>query len=1306
MENISKGNKNELFNKMKFKFGEKLLIINNENELFEYINNINDYALIFENKYRYKYEKEENSGEKNRNKFIPLFFIKNDSFYESLSGNIINTISPKINRGESEYNNVFILNNDLEENKEFCFEIKLGHGFWDNIIRIKNNENIFRVDNLKMGLLKLNGTNLKQISDHIVINHKKKIEFYSIKANWEGPDLFSKDIDTGKNKKFEEYKKSIYYSINMNNLKIPIIRNSNNKDGYNAFRLIQKNDIIGIVFNNKSYKDFIEIKLYINGTLIISELVFKQELNLDNKNFDLDDDFEVEKIKKNADKNYILVPFIELGDNKTIIIKDKAILNNEINDKIISNEKIEYLGVYNSFPLNNFPEEILELQNITKAYLEILVKFGSKILSEKNKDINEKFKYLINFIKNYSFKNRIVLKAAILEFLLSGIDIAKGNTNSFKENIRILFYIIKYLDSSILIPKENRSKLLESIIRSLIEVVMENNCNFLDIYKLEQYNQNEIENFKKSKFILCFLLFDKFMKENKDFQPMISDISLFKYENDIFNFCYAVFNSCYYFDSANTPRYIEQFYSQNNKFDKLKFLDDNFRKYNDQKLYNNLLEDYEFIMQFIVKEFDINTREKTRILCKFIYEFCKSDDNLSIVNLIIIQLIRNYFLDANDLDKSEVKKIIKSNYIEMYNFKLNDNKNKDKFYGKNYLSQNNDFSSIIIDKEFKKKSLIFELIIKCISNYYEIFQLKEKEASDLLEQLSDKNKNYKDFEIYKINHMVEFYRIIYYGNFYLHMGYFINHLMKFLNLCIQEKYLDILPYYSFLQNILFSLDLLSIRCTFIDKNILIEKNEAVLILSIIDKVLIYVTSFLGEALPNIKESNFTSKEKFEELVSLNIKILQKVLCFEINIIKNTLPKIKKNLVLTFKNLSELYRYNEYKILYQNINNFIDFLYNYEDNKRPHIDLNTKNLFFTKIMSEEINDYKNKEKEEKLARNNYIERTMYYSFFIIIYKRIKILRESLDKIINNNLLFQNNIFYLIQYLIKFSKSLYLFYNFLTDNKLDIFNDLEGTCFLKINSFICKTFKLFHTEKSFQKFQDIYKEDPKLFEEFFSNFFFLLSYLLLQKDKNNSNYYYQMAQNREGFYFEKFKNNFEMYLGYPECRAMIEFLDILSNNFKKLCSDEDVSKKVNDNSFDLDERDECPICLEYISDKDVHLNPCNHVYHLECLKKMIEKKITRCSLCKRPITGIKEDPNFKIGNSNSLFSQDGGNNFFYTSNNLFVHNDNNQRNNIFLPRVNIFSSSNNEHNNNYRPPGLFSNNNGIFGNPINFGGSLFG
>ena len=217
----------------------------------------------------------------------------------------------------------------------------------------------------------------------------------------------------------------------------------------------------------------------------------------------------------------------------------------------------------------------------------------------------------------------------------------------------------------------------------------------------------------------------------------------------------------------------------------------------------------------------------------------------------------------------------------MYNFKLNGNKNEDKFYGKNYLSQNNDFSSIIIDKEFKKKSLIFELIIKCISNYYEIFQLKEKEASDLLEQLSDKNKNYKDFEIYKINHMVEFYRIIYSGNFYLHMGYFINHLMKFLNLCIQEKYLDILPYYSFLQNILFSLDLLSIRCTFIDKNILIEKNEAVLILSIIDKVLIYVTSFLGEALPNIKESNFTSKEKFEELVSLNIKILQKVLCFEI-----------------------------------------------------------------------------------------------------------------------------------------------------------------------------------------------------------------------------------------------------------------------------------------------------------------------------------------------------------------------------------------------------------------------------------------
>ena len=48
-------------------------------------------------------------------------------------------------------------------------------------------------------------------------------------------------------------------------------------------------------------------------------------------------------------------------------------------------------------------------------------------------------------------------------------------------------------------------------------------------------------------------------------------------------------------------------------------------------------------------------------------------------------------------------------------------------------------------------------------------------------------------------------------------------------------------------------------------------------------------------------------------------------------------------------------------------------------------------------------------------------------------------------------------------------------------------------------------------------------------------------------------------------------------------------------------------------------------------DAHLKDCNHEYHLECIKKHIKSYTScsnKCPLCKRPITGIKEDPDFKI------------------------------------------------------------------------------
>lgn len=370
------------------------------------------------------------------------------------------------------------------------------------------------------------------------------------------------------------------------------------------------------------------------------------------------------------------------------------------------------------------------------------------------------------------------------------------------------------------------------------------------------------------------------------------------------------------------------------------------------------------------------------------------------------------------------------------------------------------------------------------------------------------------------------------------------------------------------------------------------------------------------------------------------------------------------------------------------------------------------------MAYEIDKYKSKLKDDNSVKNNYIENTMYYNIFILIYKRIKIIRESLNQIFSTNSLFENNINYQKKYLIKFTSILKIFHNFLTDNNLQILYDISNVFFLKINSFICKTFKILHSEDVMKKIGNIFEEDPKIVENFFTTFFFLSSHLLINKDKDSNEYYYQISQNRKGFYFESFKVNFEKYFGYPQFKAMIEFLDILKKQFRQLCDDKDALKleEVNDNSIELDKRESCSICLEYLDDtKDVHINPCNHLIHKKCLQDMLSKmRKNLCPLCKRVIQGIKEDPSFKVEASNyaprSLFSLDEP--IFSQNNNLFLfgsqnddarRNENEQRNRINLFSGNLFSVHDNNNNNG---GGLFGNrnNNSIFNN--NFRGNLFG
>jgi hypothetical protein len=354
------------------------------------------------------------------------------------------------------------------------------------------------------------------------------------------------------------------------------------------------------------------------------------------------------------------------------------------------------------------------------------------------------------------------------------------------------------------------------------------------------------------------------------------------------------------------------------------------------------------------------------------------------------------------------------------------------------------------------------------------------------------------------------------------------------------------------------------------------------------------------------------------------------------------------------------------------------------------------------------EFKKKANDDNLAKSNYIEHTMYYNIFIMIYKRTKIIRESLSKIFENNFLFQNNMFYQKEYLSKFTKIIKIFYNFLTDNNMNMIFDTSSSCFLKVNSFVCKTFKVLHDENTLKKIQNIYEENSKMFDDFFTSFFFLLSHLLIMKDQNGRDFYYQMAQNRKGFYFEEFKINFEKLFGYPECKTMIEFLDILLNKFRQLCDDKDVLnlEDVNDNSIELDKRDSCPICLDFTDENDVHINPCNHVIHKHCLEELIKKSNkNQCPLCKRNILGIKEDPSFTVESVNSSQS----------SSSLFSSQDRNpfRRPNIFLFGSNSRNDSQRSNESNqFSHIGLFSaSNRGLFSNDnnninLNSGGGLFG
>ena len=111
-------------------------------------------------------------------------------------------------------------------------------------------------------------------------------------------------------------------------------------------------------------------------------------------------------------------------------------------------------------------------------------------------------------------------------------------------------------------------------------------------------------------------------------------------------------------------------------------------------------------------------------------------------------------------------------------------------------------------------------------------------------------------------------------------------------------------------------------------------------------------------------------------------------------------------------------------------------------------------------------------------------------------------------------------------------------------------------------------------------------------------------------------------------------------------------------------------------------------------DAHLKDCNHEFHMDCIKQLINSNSScsrKCPLCKRVITGIKEDPSFIIQVGNNEINLE---NSHFNNNNNFNHrqrNRNYQNNNFF------------RRNNNYRNYNI---NNNSFNNRNNYNRNFFG
>jgi len=1244
-----KENKKELDNLCKnlsFTFENKTIKVNAYNDLVEYIKKINKKSQnIRENDSLEDYE----IYEKALNKFISLFNRKINFSFETISSSIKHTKELKIKQNSKKekvnkcINNVFILNHDKDK---FCYEIKLGHGQWDKFYEENQDLNIITSENkeinntFKIGLLRLNKQN--SITPFMLVKEGKLIILNELSKDKE--EIYD-SLNFAKNEKeilkqsYLKYQESIYYSVDLNNL---TKKNKDNNNKNNDFKIskIHKNDTIGIVLDKNYMKGFIRFNIFINGVLINSQLIKNIQYEDESKYpfSDVEDEYNKDvEIKSNE----ALVSFIEIGPNNSIFIKDKP-----NNNKIISNEKMIYYDKYNCPPLNEFPKKIEEIQNITDYYLDILLKVGSKIICLNSNILNEQyFKNLILNFENLILVNKIIVKNKIINFLSH--DLTPNNMKNFKKNILSLFLIIQQA------KKIEKNKLIKIIIELYIELISEKNFNLLNSIKANNNSENIIVELIRLKFSLCFILFDEFMKEEINIKLIYNNLDeelLNKYDFFMI-FCFCIFDNILYVDPFYANNFIKEIGYEYDNFKKNKLILFNFKNSSDKNnlIFDYIVQYYDYIIQNIIVKYFLIKKERIEYFTNFILLKLKFQDNFSIINGILRPSIY-YFKLENDKIKNGIliEKFLYINYdTKLYNIC----KAKDLFFGKSssLLSIKLSIEDNINEKD-KVLYLLFRLVLICISKYYKIFLKLKGNTNISIEffnnaQIDNINESYLN----NLSISIEFYQNIFSYQVYHELLFYSYYFSEILIYSIKNQCLRDLPFKEFLYNIFFILDILDIRCAVIGKDNLIDKDEPYTISIILQNVLKYVIYFLSHVVQKLNPSNFTNTTNYYKIIYMNIIILIRILKFDINMYINIISEIKDDFKLTIKNLFGLSNNNDNKIANNAIKKLIEYLYSYGVSSDHYAiyELSLKENLFTSIMKEESKNYIPIDtKIEICHKNNYIKNTMYYNFYMIIYNRIKTLENSVNNCIKEDNMFLPNDLIKI-YIIKLTYALNIFNNFMQENELFICYDIQCILFLKINSFLCKTFKYLLTESNIEylyRFSLYSINYDNIVYQFFRQLF--LVFLTISYNKNDSqldyykNFLYEISKNRKGFHFKEVKDNITKY--FKANKKYTNLIDLLNNKispfFESICKEEDTTNEyeVNDNSIEIESRIVCSICQMDTPELDAHLKDCNHEYHMDCLKQLIKSNSTcskKCPLCKRPITGIKEDPNFKIENKNN-------------------------------------------------------------------------